>query len=89
MARTWPTCLAYLFWCQQVFSGTLRLAYEILLLGAPEVEVSTGPSIILILSLVHSAAETSAFAWAKEEMKFCALFQTMGICSWFVDPAAR
>lgn len=40
-------------------------------------------------SLVHSAAETSAFAWAKEEMKFCALFQTMGICSWFVDPAAR
>lgn len=43
---------------QWVLSGTLRLAYEVLLLGYPEADVSLRSSIILIFSLLLSASET-------------------------------
>ena len=71
-----------------MFSGTLRLAYEVLLLASPMFEVSPRPAIALIFFSVFSAAETQTFAWTREEMKFCARCQTLGICSQFADPAA-
>lgn len=56
-----------------MFSGTLRLAYEVLLQASPKSEVSPRPSVALIFSSVFSAAETQTLAWTREELKFCAV----------------
>ena len=84
MVRSQPTCSGDQE-DQQIFSETLELAKEVL--TAPKVGLSPGPSIALISSAL-SAAETQTLAWTREEMKFYAYCQTLGICSQCVDPVA-
>lgn len=89
MVRSQPTCSARLFrWPGRPADILRNTRVGSRRSDISKVVVSPGPSIALISSSVLSAAETQTLAWTREEMKFYAHCQTLGICSQRADPAA-